>query len=536
MKLSRKIQELADEVASSRAYIDKLLKTSHDTKVSNWEEREDQYKSVIQNLRQQIRKQTPAVSIDLYKAAIDDGRQKQSELRTAEQKISSLESKLTELEQEKKSRLSTPAAKTPGGKVRRERSALFSPTDFLEQGLLVGGYVEGVQLDLSGKAPSHQLRSQPPAPQIQHSLGLNSVAPNGAYAARGSTKPIAQKEQAPQTYHSSVAQNGAYAAMGSTQLVAQKEQAPQTYHSYVTHNGAHAASGRTQPVAQKEEAPQTYHIPSEKPQRHGQASSKTRPIKSAKKQRKSRTPTGDHRPMKLESSLTGLTIFFQKETTQTSLETVSTLGFEDVSEMNSHLPRKQLGPLDKGPGKTQPSEDDVLAWVDNYASSQRHPTQAAHESRPREKRTTKPTKPMVRVRKHSNRDENGMSKSDGSQRKPKLMVFNNSTTQKVSSDSHQPQRRYSPLLGDVGVVMGSQNDKVSDRVIPHQTQKPAAPYTQPQNQKENLTPKPMPKSASKSSTRMLRVRQIGGRKALQDKLKKMRSPTLQKTRPLNSVF
>jgi hypothetical protein len=490
MKLGKKIQELADEVASSRAYIDKLLKTSHDTKVSNWEEREDQYKSVIQNLRQQIRKQTPAVSIDLYKAAIDDGRQKQSELRTAEQKISSLESKLTQLEQEKKSRLSTPAAKTPGGKVRRERSALFSPTDFLEQGLLVGGYEEGVQLDLSGtdlfsKSPSHQLKSQPPAPQIQHSLGLNSVAQNVAYAARGSMQPVAQKEQAPQTYHRS------------------SEKPPSEKHQ----------------------------------QRHGQASLKPRPIKSAKKQSKSHTPIGEHRPMKLESSLTGLKISFQKETTQTSHDTVSTLGFEDVSEMNSHLPRKQLGPLDKGPGKTQPSEDDVLAWVDNYASSQRHPTQAAHESRSREKRTTKATKPMVRVRKHPNRDENGLTKSDGMiQRKPKLMAFNDSSTQKLSSDSNKPQRRYPPLLGHVGVVTGSQSDKVSDRMIPHQTQKPAAPYTQPQSQKENLATKPMPKSASKSSTRMLKVRQIGGRKALQDKLKKMRSPTLQKTRPLNSVF
>ena len=67
VKLSKKIQDLAEEVSSSRAYIDKLLKTSHETEQSDWEIREEKYKKVVQNLRQQIRKQASAVSIDLVR-------------------------------------------------------------------------------------------------------------------------------------------------------------------------------------------------------------------------------------------------------------------------------------------------------------------------------------------------------------------------------------------------------------------------------------------------------------------------------------
>ena len=94
--------------------------------------------------------------------------------------------------------------------------------------------------------------------------------------------------------------------------------------------------------------------------------------------------------------------------------------------------------------------------VDNYASSQRHPIQAAHESQPSEKRMTKPTKPMVRVRKHENRGKNGLSKSDGSQRKPKFMISNDSDIQKVSSDSNKQQQRDHPLLGHVKSAQAKQ--------------------------------------------------------------------------------
>lgn len=99
--LNRKIQELRAEVKSSRAYIDKLLRTSRDTKEEDWEKNEQQYKQVIQNLRKQIRKQDTVISIDLYKAEKDKVREKATQLRVAESTIDGLHSKVAELQQEK---------------------------------------------------------------------------------------------------------------------------------------------------------------------------------------------------------------------------------------------------------------------------------------------------------------------------------------------------------------------------------------------------------------------------------------------------
>jgi hypothetical protein len=95
--LNRKIQELRAEVKSSRAYIDKLLRTSRDTKEGDWEKNEQQYKQVIQNLRKQIRKQDTVISIDLYKAEKEKAREKATQLRFAESTIDDLHSKVAEL-------------------------------------------------------------------------------------------------------------------------------------------------------------------------------------------------------------------------------------------------------------------------------------------------------------------------------------------------------------------------------------------------------------------------------------------------------
>ncbi len=97
-KLCRKIQELRAEVKSSRAYIDKLLRTSHETNVEDWEKHEQQYKQVIQNLRKQIRRQDTVVSIDLYKLEKGKVREKASQLRVAENTIDNLQARLAELE------------------------------------------------------------------------------------------------------------------------------------------------------------------------------------------------------------------------------------------------------------------------------------------------------------------------------------------------------------------------------------------------------------------------------------------------------
>jgi len=100
-RLSKKIQELRAEVKSSRAYIDKLLRTSHMTEEKDWEKHEQQYKQVIQNLRKQIRRQDTVVSIDLYKAEKDKLREKVAKLRVAENTIDNLQAKVAGLQRQK---------------------------------------------------------------------------------------------------------------------------------------------------------------------------------------------------------------------------------------------------------------------------------------------------------------------------------------------------------------------------------------------------------------------------------------------------
>jgi hypothetical protein len=174
LELTKKIHELTDEVTSSRAYIDKLLKTTQDLEQSDWEKMEQQYRTVIQNLRHQVRKQGTAVSIDLYKVAIDDSKKKALELKEHEKEIADLKSKVTKLEKDVKAKPTrqAPAAvsKTPRGtKSPRyelespgdflERYEFGSPTDFLEQGLFVNAASKSMTLsppqtvpkDLGGK-------------------------------------------------------------------------------------------------------------------------------------------------------------------------------------------------------------------------------------------------------------------------------------------------------------------------------------------------------------------------------------------------
>jgi hypothetical protein len=112
-KLSNKIQELRAEVKSSRAYIDKLLKISHDTKEEDWEIQEQQYKQVIQNLRYQIRKQDTVVSIDLYKAEKNNAHEKAAQLRDAVNTIDELNAKVEELQQKRVTVARAKAQKSP---------------------------------------------------------------------------------------------------------------------------------------------------------------------------------------------------------------------------------------------------------------------------------------------------------------------------------------------------------------------------------------------------------------------------------------
>lgn len=133
LSLSKKIEDLSNEVISSRALIDKLLKTTHETQENEWEQKEAQYKAAIRNYQQQIRKQSTAVSLELYRAAIEDSKMSQNQLLQAEQKIAALESQILTIS---KVRQSSDTAKTPRAKKSNEGNLLMSPTEFLEMGLL----------------------------------------------------------------------------------------------------------------------------------------------------------------------------------------------------------------------------------------------------------------------------------------------------------------------------------------------------------------------------------------------------------------
>jgi len=100
-KLSDKIQELRAEVKSSRAYIDKLLLTSHESKEEDWERHQKQYQQVIKNLRKQLLKQDSVISIDLYRAEKDKVQERTTQLRAAEMAIHGLNNKIAALQKEK---------------------------------------------------------------------------------------------------------------------------------------------------------------------------------------------------------------------------------------------------------------------------------------------------------------------------------------------------------------------------------------------------------------------------------------------------
>lgn len=93
--LSSQIHILSQEVESGKLLIDKLLKTTNDsTKAFDWERKEKEYISAIRNIRQQIRAQASVVSLDLYKASVDENKVVKLKLQRAEKRVACLENKL----------------------------------------------------------------------------------------------------------------------------------------------------------------------------------------------------------------------------------------------------------------------------------------------------------------------------------------------------------------------------------------------------------------------------------------------------------
>ena len=70
--LTKRIQELNDELESSRVYIDSLLQRR--SRDDEWKKKEKEYKEIISNLKTQIRGGEAMVSLALYRKAVDEAR------------------------------------------------------------------------------------------------------------------------------------------------------------------------------------------------------------------------------------------------------------------------------------------------------------------------------------------------------------------------------------------------------------------------------------------------------------------------------
>ena len=172
--LGSRIEELSEEVMSSRVLIDKLLKTSHETHVSDWETKEAQYKAAIRNYQQKIREQASTVSLDLYRVAVDDHKRTLSQLQDASRKISDLEKKVTSLETADGQFGEN--AKTPNPK-KGNGASFFSPTDYLEKGLLFRDFhlkSPSIPLTLSAK------KAKTPVSQVKHAIELGTGRPTSS--------------------------------------------------------------------------------------------------------------------------------------------------------------------------------------------------------------------------------------------------------------------------------------------------------------------------------------------------------------------
>ena len=95
--LTKKNQEMAEELESSRAYIDSLV-TAKDGR-SEWTSREEEYKRTIAILKKQIRTGESTVSIALYQHAIGEARQSALQCKSKDQEILALRSDVGDLKE-----------------------------------------------------------------------------------------------------------------------------------------------------------------------------------------------------------------------------------------------------------------------------------------------------------------------------------------------------------------------------------------------------------------------------------------------------
>eukprot|EP00980_Cylindrotheca_fusiformis_P003310 scaffold743_cov117-Cylindrotheca_fusiformis.AAC.29 len=478
MKLSEKIQELAQEVASSRAYIDKLLKTSNDVEQSEWESREEKYKTVIKNLRQQIRKQASAVSIDLYKNAVDDGKKKKTDLMNAEKKIASLVSKVNQLQKEHNSRTSAPMS-SPEGKDAVRRVAT-SPTEYLTNGVHSKSLGKPIRpaLNFTTETPRNNevLQSDKEPARLENPQEDSSSSLVASTPARKLDLSIQNTECKPKNKISPASQQRhAIGLQNATTKPVENQRKP----------GWSVPKYKASPASQQRHAPALQNATT-KP-----VENQRKPDWSVPKYKASPASQTRHAPARQKVTI--------KATEDRHLKTNNSLiGF------NVFVPTDCIEESQRVAERME--DESVLAWVDNYSRTHQM------ESNNAQKKSSK--KALQTIQKRTKLEQ----KNGNALKSPLLIRRDRRLRREAKTNQNSKSRQIGSTVNDKEAGSSTAISKVvveSENVDPGNLE----------NQTNFLSPK-SPKAPS--TTPMRKALRVGGRKALADKLKKMRSPAPEK--------
>ncbi|CAB9496918.1 expressed unknown protein [Seminavis robusta] len=97
-ELRKKIEQLKEDLQAMRVQVTEL--SSNRAKKEDWEKREQSYKNTIQALKNQLRKEETMVSVQLYKSAVESGKEKGKQVEAKKAELDAMKAKYTVLESE----------------------------------------------------------------------------------------------------------------------------------------------------------------------------------------------------------------------------------------------------------------------------------------------------------------------------------------------------------------------------------------------------------------------------------------------------
>ena len=492
--LTRQIQELSEEVSSSRNYIDKLLLTAQAEKEEEWDMLENKYKSMIRKLQQQIKSQEGTVSLELYRQAIQDGKTKNQELQAKSSQIVSLQAKIDQ------------QSKALASAAERVQKAMTSPTsDHMEQGLY--------QLHPRMSSPTFT------SPQtIPRRLGLTPKTEQSPKLFASKSSPPDIEMQQNEKVHGSVKQQSfaPFTAYKEVPKSSRKEKAKESRtRNQQNHNvngtqarDAYMLRGKQlRTLMSTQMAPkrgtQAPVVPTESIQRQGEAAS-TKPSRNAMQQKAD--DILDWVDQYVESS--------QKENRDSRLigDIEQKYAPNEKQFLNQLIPtaksnpKSNLGPAGKPAKKTikvsSESKQKAVAERRKVVNNFRKHRAAAFSPPPAKQSMSNKTRkphPLRHIQMEANIGDHQSA----------VKPSNNKTSLGKMSQSN--------THGPIGV-------KHDENCIPRSV-----------NQ-ETETPLQNNKSKGRASIRISKVRAAGGRKGLQEKLAQMRSPpALRKSVPLHRL-